>query len=811
MHFYLGMFFIAFATLALELTLARLLSVITWYHLAFFAISTAMLGMTGGAVRVYLAPKDFERDRLAPSLARTCLHFALSVPASLALLCVLPLNLYDSAMTVVAFLAAATACSLPFYFSGVVVSALLTKSPLPVGRLYAADLVGASLGCLFVLAGLDFMDAPSLMILCAAVGLLAALLFAAGTATAARSRALLSLLLAFVALSLLNSSTLRGIRPLVVKGQIRPAYLHLMERWNSFSRVAVWFGTVGPPPYWGPSPHAPQPVIPQYRMDIDGEAGTVMTKFKDPADIDFLRYDVTTIGYRLGRKGPACIIGVGGGRDIQSALLFGHERVTAVELNPIFVDILKGPFREFAGVANRDNVQIVVDEARSYLTHTQDRFALIQMSMIDTWAATGAGAFSLSENALYTVEAWKVFLGRLTDDGVFTVSRWHPGGRISETGRAVSLAVATLLELGVKDPSRHMALITTDRLGTLLLSRRPFSDQDIDALKQVANDLGYRVVHLPGSPPDDPALATILLAQSPAELAKATAGGEFNFAPPRDETPYFFNMLRLRNLGAAFRMQSGVIRGNLTATITLLVLLACLAVLAVVTIVVPLWWRSQPPGVTAPSGTVFWSGAAYFSLIGCGFMLAEMALIQTLSVFLGHPVYALGILLFTLILSTGFGSLLSERLPLTRPPWLGMFPLAAAACIVGLRFLLTFILAWLITEGIALKIAASVVVIFPLGVLLGFFFPIGMRLARQSASGETPWYWALNGIFGVLCSALAVFISIYVSISTNFYLAAGCYALTVLSLPRIAEPARVEPRQVPTEPTRSDDGTRERG
>src|SRR4029077_14167619 len=148
-------------------------------------------------------------------------------------------------------------------------------------------------------------------------------------------------------------------------------------------------------------------------MDIDGEAGTSIRRSSVPADLSHLAWDVTNVAYHLRASGGACIIGVGGGRDVQSALMFGHELVVGVEVNPIFIDLLRNKFGEFAGVAGDARARLVVDEVRSYLARSTERFAVVQMSLIDTWAATGAGAFSLSENALYTVEAWTTILERL--------------------------------------------------------------------------------------------------------------------------------------------------------------------------------------------------------------------------------------------------------------------------------------------------------------------------------------------------------------------------------------------------------------
>ena len=181
------------------------------------------------------------------------------------------------------------------------------------------------------------------------------------------------------------------------------------------------------------------------------------------AELDFLRYDVTNLAYRIRNRGRSAVIGVGGGRDMLSAHLFGFEDVTGVELNPIFIDWLTYRFRNYNHLADVPGTRFFVDEARSWFARTTERFDLIEMSLIDTWAATGAGAFSLSENGLYTVQGWQHFLEALTPHGVFTVSRWYDPRNIAETGRLLSLAIAALRRRGVAAsggadlPCRHPA------------------------------------------------------------------------------------------------------------------------------------------------------------------------------------------------------------------------------------------------------------------------------------------------------------------------------------------------------------------
>lgn len=795
-HVYAGMFLIAFSTLALEITLTRLLSVITWYHLAFFAISTAMLGMTAGATTVYLKPDWFTQDRLNNNIGRACLGYSLVVPFSLILLCLIPITLHKTVMSLLALLLATFACALPFYFSGISITSVLTKHQLPIGKLYASDLVGASLGCLFVLGGLEFMDAPSVILLCASIGVLAALAFTWREQGFSLRRPAKYVFVILVLSALANSATSFGIRPFAVKGRLEVASDYLVERWNSFSRVVVHKVSNGKPQYWGPSPKAPQDQqLSQHVMIIDGEAGTTLRRFSSNDDIDHLRFDVVNVAYYLRPKGGACVIGVGGGRDLQSALLFGHEKVVGVEVNPIFVELLTGRMRTFAGLADDKRVTLVVDEARSYLSRAATRYSVIQMSLTDTWAGTGAGAFSLSENALYTVEAWQVFLGRLAEDGIFTVSRWHSQADVGETGRLISLAVASLLRAGIQNPSAHIALVTTARdssrgVSTLLIGRKPFTPADIAELKDVVSDLEFSLEIVPGSSPRNDALRDIVSANSVAELDRAISGKSLNYQAPTDENPYFFNMLRLGHIGAAFRSDTGVISGNLLATLTLAGLILSLSVLTLVTIVFPLLLRGRAERIAGRTVGVLWYEAAYFSLIGAGFMFAEIALIQRLSVFLSHPTYALGILLFTIIASAGIGSYISDFLPLTRSPWVFLCPITMVLAVVAIRYALPVLLAHMITAPMLNKIVASILVIAPLGLHMGIFFPTGMRLVRATGNTETPWYWALNGVFGVLCSALAVFFSIYSSVSTSFYIAAACYGALLVCLYPMSEASR---------------------
>ena len=244
---YSATFIIAFSTLSIEIALSRLLSVISFYHLAFFAVSTAMLGMTAGAVMVYLKPWKFVKENISGSMAKACFGFALSVPFSTFMICIIPLSTEFSLMKSFAIFVLTVSCSIPFYFSGIIISAVLTKYELPINKLYASDLVGAAFGCLFVLAGLEFFDAQSLIILTGAFPILAGFLYGKNLLSKKRLWLSIILLVVLVSSSLLNMFTHNGIKPLVVKGRFENNNNILIERWNSFSRVVVNNGGLNVP------------------------------------------------------------------------------------------------------------------------------------------------------------------------------------------------------------------------------------------------------------------------------------------------------------------------------------------------------------------------------------------------------------------------------------------------------------------------------------------------------------------------------------------------------------------------------------
>ncbi len=586
-----GLFLLCMCVLMLQIIETRILSVITYYHLAFFAISMAMFGMTAGSLIAYFNQALSAPERLAAHLSWIAAGFAVTTVLSTVVLIstVLldpSLGILLSAMLWLKLIAALLP---PYVFAGMGISLALTRSPWPVGLVYGSDLGGAAFGCLGALALIELLDAVSAMFMIAAVGAAAAFAFRLACAAAEIAAVALpkwafvlgkpaGLFAGFALLAVGNAAIQpHGLLLSFAKGRVENPQDVAYMRWNSYSRIRAEKTVHQDAQVWAASPAMPDTEIDLRWMTIDGDAGTAMFRFDgDIESVDFLKYDITSLAYYVRSKGKAAIVGVGGGRDLLTAYLFGFRDVTGVELNPIFVDLLQNRFRDFNGVAALPGIKLEVDEARSWFASAGRgrQFDLVQMSMIDTWAATGVGAFSLSENGLYTVEGWRHFLSSLAPDGIFTVSRWYSPDNTGETGRLLSLAKATLLDLGVQDPSGHLFLAALENLSTLIVSRAPFAPADMARLHDVSERLGFTVLASPIVEPSSDVLRGIMQASDLAALQALPALYHIDVSPPTDDRPFFFNQLRITDpLGMmeAFAATAGVVSGNLAATLMLAV------------------------------------------------------------------------------------------------------------------------------------------------------------------------------------------------------------------------------------------------
>jgi predicted membrane-bound spermidine synthase len=679
---------------------------------------------------------------------------------------------------------------LPYYCAGMILSLALTRAPYAVGRTYGIDLLGAATGCLAALALMNRLDAPTGIMVLALGAAGAAWLFTRaqgdGTAALPVPRWMLGGFMAVLAvLAVANTTAARPfIYPYWVKTYQITESMLAHDEWNAISRVTVLNEVKGKPPYlWGPSSKLPPSVTADYYLlTIDGDAATPITRYDGQSRdaLSYLEYDVTTVAYALPGLDRAAIIGVGGGRDVLSAHYFGVGTIKALDINNVQISLLSKvePFRSYAGIADIPGVTLIHSEARSWFSRQHEKFDIIQMSLIDTWAATGAGAYALSENGLYTVQAFRTLLEDLDDRGVLTVSRWYAPDAVNETERLLGLASAALFEDGAENPADHIFVATAGKIATLVLARAPFSPAQLAALRAQAKLRGFDILVAPGAPPANPGFADILAVKDRAGLDSLARGNMFDISPPTDRRPFFFNQLRLGEpwnvLKVMREKRDAAVVGHARATVNLYLILGFAVVMALLIIVLPL--RRE---LAAGDRGFIAAGTAWFSLIGLGFMLFEIALLQRMSIFLGHPSYSLGILLFSLILSTGIGSLLSDRFALTGGRMIYAWALALALLGAATVPVTDALFHGFADADLLHRALVCVAVIMPLGLLLGYGFPTGMALARLIDERPSAWFWGINGVAGVTGSALAVALNIALGLDVTMVLGALCYALLV--------------------------------
>lgn len=784
--FYLGVFAISGFLMALQVLQARIFSVTTWYHLSFLVISVAMFGLTLGALHVHKGDAEDQKKNYGAHMAKAAGSFGLYTLLALAAQMMFPVA-SSSAFRTLLSLPLIAACTIPsYYFAGYILSLAMTRAPFPPARTYGVDLLGAAAGCLFALGLMETVDAPSAVLLIAAAGGLCAFCFAPQD----RFRALV-LAGAICAFALVNTLAPRPIiYPFWVKNAIVTQGGLAHDEWNSISRVVVDREAKDRKPFlWGPSPKLPQDMKTSYYvLKIDGDAGTPLNKFGGDCkkELKTLDYDVTTIAYALPDLKRAGIVGVGGGRDVLSACKAGIKDITAMDVNDIQISLLTKvePFRSYTNIHKLPGVKLIHAEARSWFASHPETFDIIQMSLIDTWAATGAGAFALSENGLYTVEAWNTFLSRLNPGGAMTVSRWYISDAHSEAERLVSLAMGSLFRLGAQEPRKHIFMASAALIATLVVSRDPFTEKQLKALEKRAKNMAFDILITPRKPPASGDLAAILSAKSRAALDAFARQNAFDVSPPTDRRPFFFNQVRvgrpLHVLELIAENSPSAMLGHARAILNLYIIILFSFLMVAGAILWPLREEVRKAG----RGFVA-AGTAWFALIGLGFMLIEISLLQRLSVYLGHPAYGLSIVLFSLVLSTGIGSLVCDRLPLKTRGARALWAALTAAAAIAAIFVIDAVTERFADAALFTRALLSVCVTMQLGLLLGFGFPTGMAMAREVSDRLAAWFWGINGAAGVMGSAIAIGLNIALGIGCTMTIGALCYlALAVPAMMR---------------------------
>ncbi|HEY6340489.1 MAG TPA: hypothetical protein VIY49_03280 [Bryobacteraceae bacterium] len=790
---YLGLGFTTLATLILELSLTRIFSVVFYYHFAFLAISIALFGLGAGGVFSYaFAERAGNLYARLGALALTnggCVVLALWFILS---------RTGDPGAWTLALVYIASA--LPFFLAGTVVSIAISEAVDRIGRAYFFDLAGASTGCLLLIPFLNWFGGPNTVVAAAIFYCVAAAFwftlarrapasFNAHNASAVRLRAAAAL--AAVALAALIAANTKYHVLDIVSAKGRPLPPERFTAWNSFSRIGVsrveiaWESAIN------------------WSIQIDADAGTGIPGFDwDRGLSEAERLKLLRQGpgfpYALRPGAKALIIGAGGGYDVARALAGGSRDITAVEINPIIANtIMRGKLLEESHrIYERPEVRVYVEDGRSFVRGSSEKYQVVQATLVDTWASTAAGAFALSENNLYTSDAFYDYLTHLTEDGILAFTRWGLDPP-RESLRLISLAGEALDRLGERDVARHIMAIREDTarlhgwgaLDTVVVSRQPFSKEDVARARELLRESRMDALYLPGDSAagDAPANPFGELAVTPDPRA-FFAHYRYDVSPVPDDRPFFFYTVQPRDLWNFMRSANQTNADyKINRAVPLLFGLMGISLAATALVLaLPRWLlggRSpEPKGVVS----FLW----YFVCLGVGYILIQVALIQKFVLLLGHPTYALTVIVFSMLVWSGLGSAFSSRFVREQDSRLvlalGAIALLVSALAIGAPALVSAAAAW----PLGAKMAVTALSIAPAAFLMGMPFPSGLRrLSRGELQGSDKrrgpwvrWAWSVNAAASVLGSAGAVFLALYLGLRATLLIGAGLYlcALAVI-------------------------------
>ena len=785
-------FLVAWVTLFVQVLVHRMISAKLLNNFAFLAISLTMLGfaLSGVLLSRWLAQWLARRD--AVLLASAAL-FALTLVAATAVFYradVGVLYLVWRPEFVRAFLRCvplALLYGLPFVFCGMMLGLLLADPALPASRVYAFDLAGSALGALAVIPAIAWLGTERAAVIAAA-------LLLAGTAALVPPRTRLPWGLAALATVALAIAGAWPERVFVMRtppgSPVAKAQAEgRLERtvWDPVSRIEL-MGIDPPDPQtnnfpvlFGERPEflarfrkmlSQNNNAPAFAVDWDGR----------PESLEGIEQTIYAAAYEASTatQPRAVAIGVGGGFDLLTALHYG-ARVTGVEVNGATLRILTRDDREyFRALVEHPQVRLVHAEGRSYLATTNERLDVLQVSGVDSYTGTAAAAHVFSESYLYTVEAFALYLSRLDTNGIMNMMRleYEPP---HEMLRVLVTAVAALRQAGFPRPEEHIAMVAARNrhFAALLLKRTPFTPTELARLEAWA--AGSRILEMAAAPGRNSAQANVyqaFLELGEPRLQEAfVASYPFDISPVTDDRPFFFRRSFWWHL---FPSSPLVWAATPALEYGLILLLAIVGCAVLVCVYLPMRW--SPPAVRPPHWRRYlW----YFAGAGIGYLVMEMALIQKFGLFLGHPNYALSVVLSGLLLGTGIGSMASGWTVRTLRG-IRFVSYCLALLLLGVLLVTQHGLGQMAASPFVARCAVTFALVMPLGFLLGTFLPWALERLKREAPGMVPWAWGINGIFSVLAPILAVGVSVTWGVTLTALISIPVYLGVGLVLPAVA-------------------------
>lgn len=611
---HLGVLLIGSTLFMFEIALTRLFSALMAYHYVFMAISLAMLGWTIGGVYSFKWLKTLKKDAEQQiSLRKSRLLAGLAGSLLLAIL-----FLYEIPYNDVLIVVYITLSTIPFILGGYYMSVVFKESAQESNTLYFVHLLGSALGSLLIVI---LLNNYSLI----RIGVILALIVLFVYALNLKSNKKILLSSSFVALSLLvvitsggvldgwakNFGAYKGNPKMLAAFSTQPRIVH--TTWNSLARTDVVEN----------DGNKDKTVL------VDGAASSDMIQFNgDLKSINYLKQNVGFFPFAYRDNKSALLIGPGGGKDLLFARLAGIQDITAVELNPGSVAAARH-FKDFNGnIYDLPGTKTYIQDGRSFITRDKNKYDIIFLSKVMTQSSETLG-YALSENYIYTKEAYEAYLNHL-----------NPGGTLAfvlhganDLGKATATLLSIFEERGIPrdKAAQYMVVVNSDfedgqsrNHGTnmlmyplLMVRNTPFTQEDAQMIIELASEGNQTILNLPGLHEHLPAITP------PANMQRSYM--------VTDDYPFFYNV--------------GKKAPNVIIMILVVVLLIGLSLLK---------------SVIAPKDQSVRFFRSYFAYIGLAFMLIEVPLVQKLVLLFGHPTLTFSAVIAILLFSAGFGSLLSK-------------------------------------------------------------------------------------------------------------------------------------------------------
>ncbi|MFT5286834.1 MAG: spermidine synthase [Planctomycetota bacterium] len=814
---YLGLALTTCSMLLLQQYLTRVFSILYNAGLAFLAISITFLGLGAAGVAAAMFPGFFRAERLQKMIPRLAVIY--SVVLTLCVLLLLSVNESmgaaagagaDELKQQVYRVAVASAILVPpMFLVGLVLSLLFKRHVKSVDRLYGADLLGGGLGCLLVLPLINYIGGDDGIFY---IGALAAI-GAAGLAWAHQCKLELIASLAVGGLLLLGPlnntnrelvdiQTHRSPLPGVQRWVREDREIH--REWNTLSRIGI-FETTGEECLY---------------VQIDSNCQTTIPSH-GPEHAVMMEKSTTFehLPYMLDHVDSYLEIGAGGGRGMMLARSKGVDKITGVEINPSIVKASNGAFPGFGigPLIEGTKHRYINDEGRGFVRSSTEKYDALTITFIQTSIAAASAAFALSEANLFTTEAFIEYLEHLTDDGVFYVYR-HGG---NELLRLVSLARVSLAAIGIDDMRPHIYMaIDDDNRGLIMIKRKPFSESELTRLDNQALEFGLKILYTPSGLDADkqanPLFDELAAMRENGSLGMTEAVKLYykrrgdqqyksleqtyleaedhdafadnylvDIKATSDDRPYyfFFGLSNWTDFPLYFNLSSLDVLGGIV--VLLFWMLILFGGLVGGLIALPLFFGesvARKKGLGLPV-------IAYFSALGLGYIGVQLSFVQRFVLFLGHPVYAVSVVLLAFLLWTGLGSIFSRK----------VFSLSfmTTGRAFAILFLTLLVANWglpvlfsseLIAWSVELKILLSLLAIGPIAFQMGFFFPRGIQYIEEVAPELVPWAWGANSASSVLGSILALIVAIHGGFALTTLIAGAIYL--VLGIPAAALLAR---------------------